>query len=32
MHITSPRKKMHIPVINITGSQTTLKKGNPLGT
>ena len=31
IHVTSPCKKMHIPVLNTTESQITLKKGKPIG-
>ena len=30
IHLTSPCKKMHMPVINTTESQITLKKGKPI--
>ena len=30
IHVTSPCKKMHIPVINTTEIQITLKKGKPI--
>ena len=30
IHITSPCKKMQIPVVNTTESQNTFKKGKPI--